>query len=75
MPVNIQQYHEEICVFYNRYSIYTFIKYSFQFHNILILYLFSFIYSCLVFYMVTFAKVLKNCTSSMLKVSINSLHL
>ena len=52
---------------------YTFVRYSNKFNNILCLLLR--IFSCLAFYVVIFIKALKYCTGSILKVSIISLHL
>ena len=81
MPVNLQQRRGEIGAFYNRsskYSFvrhnYTFVRYSYILNNILMCLLLRLL-SCLAFYVVIFLKALKNCTSSILKLSIISLHL
>ena len=74
MLVNLQQYCGEIGAFYNRFSKYTFVQYSYKFNNILI-YLLLLMLSCLAFYFVIFIKALKNCTGYIFKISIISLHL
>ena len=73
MPINLQKYREEIGAFYNRSSKYAFVRYSYKLNNILMCLLLRTV-SCLAFYVVIFIKTLKNCTGSMLKVSIISLH-
>ena len=74
MPVNLQQYGEEIGAFYNRSSKYRFVWYSYKF-NIILMCLLLRIFSCLAFYVRIFIKALKNCMGSILKISIISLHL
>ena len=74
MPVNLQQYLGEIGAFYNHSSKYTFVQYNDKFNNILTCVLLHLL-SCLTFCVVIFFKTLKNCTSSILKLSIISLHL
>ena len=64
----------EIGAFSNRPSKSTCFCYSYKFNNILMSPLFR-ILLCLAFYIVIFIKALKNYTSSILKVSITSLHL
>ena len=54
--------------------LYTFVRYSNRFINILICLLLH-LFSCLAFYIVIFIKAIKNCTNSILKLSIISLHL
>ena len=73
MPINLQKYREEIGAFYNRSSKYAFVRYSYKLNNILMCLLLR-TFSCLAFYVIIFIKALKNCTGSMLKVSIISLH-
>ena len=74
MTVTLQQYHGQIGAFYNRSSKYTIFRYSYKFNNILLCLLLR-IFPCLTFYVVMFIEALKNCTGSILKVSIISLHL
>ena len=74
MPVNLQQYRGEIGAFYNRFSKITFVRYCYKFNNILMC-LLLLIFSCVALYVVIFINTLKNCTGSMLKLSIISLHL
>ena len=74
MTVTLQQYRGQIGAFYNRSSKYTIFRYSYKFNNILLCLLLR-IFPCLTFYVVIFIEALKNCTGSILKVSIISLHL
>ena len=74
MPINLQQYRGEIRAFYNRSSKITFVHYCYIFSKILVC-LLLLIFSCLAFYVVIFINTLKNCTGSILKLSIISLHL
>ena len=74
MLVNLQQYSGGIGAFYNRSSKYTIVRYICKFNNILMSLLLC-IFLCLTFYVVVFIKGLKNCTGSILKISIIPLHL
>ena len=74
MLVNLQKYRGEIGAFYNLSSKYTFVWYSYKFNNILMCLLLR-LFSCLAFYVVIFIRALKNCTGSILKAPIISLHL
>ena len=74
MPVNLHQYRGEISAFYKHSSKYTFARYIYKFNNILLCLLLC-IFLCLSFHVVIFIKALQNCTGSILKVSIISLHL
>ena len=74
MPVNLQQYRGEIGAFHNRSSKILFVRYCYKFTNILMC-LLLLIFSGLAFYVVIFINTLKNCTGSILKLSIISLPL
>ena len=74
MQVTLQQYRGEVGAFYNRSSKSSFVRYSYKF-NIILMCLLWRIVSCLAFSVVIFIKALKDCTGSILKVSIISLHL
>ena len=74
MPVNLQQFRGEIGAFYNRSSKITFVRYCYKFNNVLMC-LLLLIFSGLAFYVVILINTLKNCTGSILKLSIISLHL
>ena len=65
---------EEIGAFYNPTSKYKFVRYRYKFNNILMCPLLR-SFSFLPFHVVIFIKALKNCTWSILKLSIISLHL
>ena len=71
MLLNLQQYRGS---FYNRCFKYTFIRYSYKFSDILMCLLLH-IFPCPGFNVVIFIKTLKNCTGTILNVSIISLHL